>query len=218
MTDAILKGLLLGFFLAISVGPVIFAIIKHSINHGRKAGYFLVAGISASDLLLVLIAHFFTHLFHSLLVHRQAIAIGGGIFLILLGVYTLFIKKVQVDDANRIVDKEYKAHHYAGMFFSGFLINVLNPAVFLFWLAWTTAIHADAEDRANPNMYQFVVFGTCLLFVLLTDLLKVFMAAKLRNKLTPRVLRLINIISGIILIVFGLLLATGLFSSAPGTH
>lgn len=218
MTDAILKGLLLGFFLAISVGPVIFAIIKHSINHGRKAGYFLVAGISASDLLLVLIAHFFTHLFHSLLVHRKAIAIGGGIFLILLGAYTLFIKKVQVDDANRIVDKEYKAHHYAGMFFSGFLINVLNPAVFLFWLAWTTAIHADAEDRANPNTYQFVVFGTCLLFVLLTDLLKVFMAAKLRNKLTPRVLRLINIISGIILVVFGLLLATGLFSSAPGTH
>lgn len=218
MTDAILKGLVLGFLLAISVGPVIFAIIRHSIHHGKKAGYFLVAGISASDVLLVLIAHFFTQIFHSLLIHRQAIAIGGGVFLILLGLYTLFVKKVAVDDANRIVDKEYKAHHYAGMFLSGFLINILNPAVFLFWLAWTTAVHADAEDRSSPNTYQFIVFGTCLLFVLLTDMLKVFMAAKLRNKLTPPVLRGINIISGIILIVFGLLLATGLFTSAPGSH
>jgi threonine/homoserine/homoserine lactone efflux protein len=82
MTDAVLKGLLLGFFLAISVGPVIFAIIKHSINHGKKAGYFLVAGISASDIVLVLVAHFFTQLFHSLLVHKQAIAIGGGVFIL----------------------------------------------------------------------------------------------------------------------------------------
>lgn len=218
MTDAVLKGLLLGFFLAISVGPVIFAIIKHSINHGKKAGYFLVAGISASDIVLVLVAHFFTQLFHSLLVHKQAIAIGGGIFLILLGVYTLFIKKVKTDEANRLVDKEYKAHHYAGMFFSGFLINILNPAVFLFWLAWTTAVHADAETMPHPNTYQFIVFGTCLLFVLLTDLLKVFMAARLRKKLTPKVLRIINIISGIILVGFGLVLATGLLASAPGTH
>lgn len=218
MTDALLKGLLLGFLLAISVGPVIFAIIKHSINHGKKAGYFLVAGISASDVLLVLVAHFFTQLFHSLLVHKNAIAIGGGIFLVLMGLYTLFIKKVKTDETNRLMDKEYKAHHYAGMFFSGFLINILNPAVFLFWLAWTTAVHADADAMPHPNTYQFVVFGTCLVFVLLTDLLKVFMAAKLRKKLTPKVLRIVNVISGIILVGFGLMLATGLLSSSPGTH
>ncbi|MFN5227064.1 MAG: LysE family translocator [Bacteroidota bacterium] len=218
MTDAVLKGLLLGFFLAISVGPVIFAIIKHSINHGKKAGYYLVAGISASDILLVLVAHFFTQLFHSLLVHRQAIAIGGGVFLVLLGLYTLFIKKVKTDEENRLVDKEYKAHQYAGMFLSGFLINMLNPAVFLFWLAWTTAVHADAENTAHPNSYQFIVFGTCLLFVLATDLLKVLMADKLRKKLTQPVLRIINIVSGVILVGFGLALATGILSSSPGSH
>jgi len=218
MTDALLKGLLLGLLLAISVGPVIFAIIKHSINHGKRAGYFLVAGISASDVLLVLIAHFFTQLFHSLLVHKKAIAIGGGVFLVLMGLYTLFIKKVKTDETNRLMDKEFKAHHYAGMFFSGFLINILNPAVFLFWLAWTTAVHADAEAMSHPNTYQFIVFGTCLVFVLLTDLLKVFMAAKLRKKLTPAVLRIVNVFSGIILVGFGLMLATGLLSSSPGTH
>ena len=102
MLATILKGLLLGFFLAISVGPVIFAIIKHSINHGKLAGYILVAGISASDILLLLVSHFFTQLFHSILVHKTAIAIGGSVFLIGLGIYTLFFKKVIADAENKI--------------------------------------------------------------------------------------------------------------------
>jgi threonine/homoserine/homoserine lactone efflux protein len=36
MTDAVLRGLLLGFFLAISVGPVVFGFIKNSINNCKK--------------------------------------------------------------------------------------------------------------------------------------------------------------------------------------
>ena len=53
MIAPLLKGLVLGIFLAISVGPVIFAILKQSINYGHKAGYIFVAGISVSDISLV---------------------------------------------------------------------------------------------------------------------------------------------------------------------
>ena len=104
------------------------------------------------------------------------------------------------------------------MFFSGFLINILNPAVFLFWFAWTAAIHADAESTPNPAQYQLIVFATCLLFVLLTDLMKVFMAAKLRKQLTPNVLRIINKISGIILIGFGISLIGGVLFWGTRSH
>jgi threonine/homoserine/homoserine lactone efflux protein len=218
MLAPVLKGLILGFLLAISVGPVIFAIIKHSISHGKLAGYILVAGISVSDILLLLVSHFFTQLFHSLMAYKTAIAIAGSIFLIVLGLYTLFFKKIAVSNENSLIDREYKTHHYIGMFFSGFLINILNPAVFLFWFAWTAAIHADAESTPNPAQYQFIVFATCLLFVLLTDLMKVFMAAKLRNQLTPKVLRIINKISGIILIGFGIALVGGLLFWGTRSH
>jgi threonine/homoserine/homoserine lactone efflux protein len=104
------------------------------------------------------------------------------------------------------------------MFFSGFLINILNPAVFLFWFAWTAAVHADADTTANPAQYQFIVFSTCLLFVLLTDLMKVFMAAKLRKQLTPKVLKIINKISGLILIGFGITLIGGVFFWGTSAH
>lgn len=93
MLAALIKGLVLGIFLAISVGPVIFAILKQSINNGHKAGYVFVAGISASDISLVLICNFFTAIFNQALNHKTFIAIAGSIFLVLMGIYTLFFKK-----------------------------------------------------------------------------------------------------------------------------
>jgi len=110
MIAAIIKGLVLGFFLAISVGPVIFAILKQSINNGHKAGYIFVAGISVSDITLVLICNFFTSLFASALNHRTFIAVAGSIFLVIMGIYTLFFKKVKTDEANNLLEKKFKTH------------------------------------------------------------------------------------------------------------
>ncbi|MFX8477730.1 LysE family transporter, partial [Acinetobacter baumannii] len=78
----------------ISVGPVIFSIIKQSINNGHKGGFTFVAGVSASDITLVLMSQLFTALFQELLNYKKEIGIGGSILLIVLGIYLLFFKKV----------------------------------------------------------------------------------------------------------------------------
>lgn len=212
MLAPLLKGLLLGLFLAISVGPVIFAILKQSINNGHKAGYVFVAGISSSDIALVLICNLFSSLFTTVFNHRTFIAVAGSIFLVGMGLYTLFLKKVKTDASNNIIEKKFKTHHFIGIFISGFFINVLNPGVFLFWFAWTAAILADSQTAANPLEYRAIVFGTCLLFVLCTDIAKVVLAARLRSRLTPRILRNINKISGLILIGFGIALGWGMLA------
>ena len=214
MLAPLLKGLLLGVFLAISVGPVIFAILKQSINNGHKAGYIFVAGISASDILIVLICNFFTSLFNMALSHKMGIAIAGSIFLVSLGVYTLFFKKVKTDEDNNIVPKIFRKRDLAAIFLSGFFINILNPGVFLFWFAWTTAIIIDSQTTLHPVEYRTIVFVTCLLFVLLTDIAKVALAARLRSKLTPKILLTINKISGVILIGFGIALCWGALAYA----
>ena len=69
MLAPIIKGLLLGLILSISLGPVIFAILKQSITNGRKAGYLFVAGVSTSDIGLLLIANIL--LFYVLLNKRR---------------------------------------------------------------------------------------------------------------------------------------------------
>ncbi len=212
MIAAVIKGLVLGVFLAISVGPVIFAILKQSINNGHKVGYVFVAGISVSDIMLVLICNFFTSLFDQALNHKTFIAVAGSIFLVAVGVYTLFFKKVKTDEDNNIISKKFRKRDFVAIFLSGFFINVLNPGVFLFWFAWTAAILADSLASPNPMQYRLIVFGTCLLFVLATDIAKVALAARLRSKLTPKILTNINRLSGLILIGFGIALGWGIMA------
>jgi len=212
MVAPFLKGILLGLILSISVGPVIFAIIKQSINNGHKAGYLFVAGVSASDISLVLICNFFTSLFNTAISHKTSIAIAGSIFLIAVGIYTLFFKKVHTDEENNIADKKFRKRDYAAIFLSGYFMNTLNPGVFLFWFAWTAAILADSQTAEYPNEYRLIVFGTCLVFVLVSDILKVVLAGKLRSRLTARNLHYINKLSGLILIGFGIALCWGAVS------
>ena len=45
MFEALLKGLTLGLLLSISVGPVIFSIIKQSLNNGHRGGLAFIIGV-----------------------------------------------------------------------------------------------------------------------------------------------------------------------------
>jgi len=210
MLAPVLKGLLLGLILSISIGPVIFAIIKQSLTGGKKAGYAFVAGVSSSDISLLLVCNLFTSLFSLVLTHKALIALLGAGFLLLTGLYTLFFKKITIDTTIEESDLVLRKRDLLKSYFSGFFMNTLNPSVFLFWFAWTAAIGASAEDAINPLAYKLIVFGTCLSFVLLSDLAKVVLAGSLRPRLTEKSLIWINRASAIIILIF----SAALFYSA----
>ena len=209
MLAPIFKGLLLGLLLSISIGPVIFAIIKQSLMGGKKAGYAFVAGVSASDISLLLLCNIFTALFTLVLSHKATVALFGSGFLLIMGVYTLLFKKITLEPLNENSEKTMRKRDFIGIFISGYLMNTLNPSVFLFWFAWTAAIGNNAEESNNPLVYKMLVFGTCLSFVLLSDLAKVALAGRLRPKLTKRNLIWINRVSGIIILIFSAALFYG---------
>jgi threonine/homoserine/homoserine lactone efflux protein len=209
MVAPIIKGLLLGLILSISLGPVIFAILKQSITNGRKAGYLFVAGVSTSDIGLLLIANIFTNIFLLVLDHKAFIAMAGAGFLLLLGLYTLFFKKIKIESDENGEEKVFRKRDYLGIYISGFLMNTLNPSVFIFWFAWTAAIGASAAETNNPVQYKFIVFATCLVFLLLSDLIKVALASRLRPSLTEKNLIWINRVSAIIILVFSAALFIG---------
>ena len=71
MINALVKGITLGLLLAISVGPIVFTVIKQSLNNGTKGGLAFIAGISVSDILLVIFANLFTNLFDVLNAHKK---------------------------------------------------------------------------------------------------------------------------------------------------
>jgi threonine/homoserine/homoserine lactone efflux protein len=200
MFEALLKGLTLGLLLSISVGPVIFSIIKQSLNNGHKGGLAFVLGVSVSDITLVFVSNVFTTVFTYLVKHKNFIGIAGSLFLIAVGIYFIFFKKVKVDDSGVQV-LQLRKRDYIKTFLSGYFMNTLNPAVFIFWLTTSTTLSIE---------YRIVAFVTCLVFVLATDILKVMMAQKIRKRLTPHNIQILSRINGIVLLGFGLVLLWGL--------
>jgi len=210
MLAPVVKGVLLGLILSISMGPVIFAILKQSLTKGKQAGYIFVAGVSVSDISLLFICNVFASWFVLILDHKALVALLGAGFLLLTGLYTLFFKKIVLPVIDADNEPSYRKRDYVGMFMSGFAMNTLNPNVFLFWFAWTAAIGTLAADAANPIHYKLLVFVPCLVVLLLSDLIKVALASKLRPKLTEKNLVWINRVSAIIILIF----SAALFVSA----
>jgi threonine/homoserine/homoserine lactone efflux protein len=206
MTDliqAIIKGIGLGLLLVISVGPVIFTIIKQSINNGKEGGFSFVAGVWISDFVWVILSNLFSEFVTTLLDFKKPIGIAGSMLLISMGVFYLFFKKVHVHPQDISLPPLQKSDH-AKIALQGFLVNTLNPGVMIFWLTSVTAIALLHTTRE-----RIIIFVTCLVLNMAADVGKVVLAGKLRSKLTLHNIRLINRISGFILICFGTALLVG---------
>jgi threonine/homoserine/homoserine lactone efflux protein len=204
MMESVLKGLALGFVLALSVGPIIFTIIKQSLNNGHKGGFSFVAGVWVSDILLVVLSNTVTTLVSEALEHTRVIAFGGSVFLIIMGVYFVFFKKVSLGKDPAGNDARFRKRDMARVFASGFIINTLNPGVIFFWLGNATVLSLNHTLRE-----RIIIFSVCLLVNMSADVGKVMMAGKLRSKLTLKTLSVINRISGTILVGFGIALLWG---------
>ena len=204
MIQAILQGFALGLLLSVSVGPVVFSVIKQSINHGHKGGLSFAIGVAASDLTWVLISNVFTEFFNRLLRFEKEIGIGGSILLLCMGVYFLFFKKVQLNEMGDGLEMKRNTGDYIRIFFGGYFVNVLNPGVIAFWFTCATAF------VTTPVNERIALFATCLLVVFMADVFKIFLANRLRKRLTLKTITIVNKLSGIILIVFGVVLITGI--------
>lgn len=200
---AILKGMAMGLLLVISVGPVIFTIIKQSINNGKGGGFSFVFGVWISDFLLVVLSNLFSELVTMVMDFKTQIGIGGSVFLMGMGIYYIFFKKVHFHPED-LEMPPLKSSDHAKIVLQGFLLNTLNPAVIAFWLTAATAIGVSHSVRD-----RIIIFATALLLNMSADVVKVTVAGKLIRKLTIKNIRMINKISGLILIIFGTVLLFG---------
>ena len=209
MTEAIISGLLLGLALVFSVGPVIFTITKLRINYGLSSAFYFIAGVWLSDLLWVITANLFGSLLESISEHKLLVGTTGGVFLMSLGIYYLFIKKYhskqELDQGVRIGNATH-----VRLFATGFLLNTLNPGVIALWLA------AATNSAGKRVEYIIITFSICLGMNVAADFFKINLAGKLRNKLNDKNIAIVNKISGLLFLIFGVALIFGAwYTSTP---
>ncbi len=205
--SAMLNGLLFGLFLAISVGPTLFALIKYSLHYSYKAGIAFVIGVSVSDIIYVVIANAATSFLLILKTYEKPLAIALSILVIGAGIVGLLNKKMSVN-VDFTEQTAMSKTDTAKIFASGFLINTLNPAVAINWLGAAAVI-------ASKNLsYKLIFFTSCLGLIISIDLLKVLLSNKIKSKLTPNTVEKIQKISSLILLLIGLgILIIAIFGS-----
>lgn len=204
MTDAIISGTLLGLALVFSLGPAVFTIIKLRISYGLSSAYYFVSGVWLSDIIWILTANFFGGLLENLIDYRVPIGVTGGTFLLGLGVFYLFFKKYHTREE---IDSGISigASTHARLFLTGLFMNLLNPGVIALWFAAATKTIANAFTYNE----RLMAFSISLGMMMTADLLKINLAGKLRKKLTDRNITIINKLSGLMFLLFGIALLIG---------
>lgn len=196
--DAILKGILMGLIMAISVGPTLFAILKYSLNFSYKAGLAFVLGVSFSDIIYVTLANVAASWLEALKPYERYVAFGGAVALLIIGAYSFFKKHIpKRPSATPII---ISGGQYMKIGISGFLVNTLNPSVMLTWLGAVTL------TANTPPLYRIILFTTALVLILGLDFSKVFLADRIKRLLTLRRIVYVQKVSAACLFFIGLAL------------
>lgn len=191
-----------GFFLSFMIGPVFFMLIQTSILKGARAAIAFNIGVILGDVAFILIAYLGSrHLLEKVKDDPRLFYIGG-LILIIYGLFTYFDKsnKKQVEEESKLIDIPVE-NNYLRLLFKGFFLNFINIGVLIFWLGVIVVIGPTLD--MNPT-HIFWYLTTILLSYFVTDLGKIFLAKKLKSKLTPLVVYKIKKTMGILLIIFGI--------------
>jgi threonine/homoserine/homoserine lactone efflux protein len=195
----IICGVLLSLFF--SLGPAFFALIQNSIHHGFRKAVSFAAGVSLSDVVIVLLMlTVLSNLDLNALLHNVYVSIIGGLATGIFGVltYRSKVKSAASADSRLKFSTEQVTHRWQLML-KGFLLNILNPLIWLYWVSIITFLSAEMNLSVSERYYFFIGM---LLAVFGTDVLKCRLAAMLQHWFTARIMNIFNKITGIILIAF----------------
>jgi len=195
--DIILNGIVSGIVLALLIGPVFFAIIQTSIERGFWSGAFVAAGASLNDVLYITISYLGLTQVIETENFRNYLAYGGGTILLLFGLYYLLVKNKRLIHFD---PEQVQARSWFRLMSKGFIINGLSPMVLFFWIA--TVSLATTQLGYTSTREILIFFASIVTTVFSADLLKAKLADKLRLLVTQRSIRIMNIVLGIMLIVF----------------
>lgn len=191
-----LRGLLLGFSIAATVGPMCILCIQRTFQKGYLYGLVSGMGIATADGIYGSVAAFGLTVISSFLVNEQTwIRLIGGIFLIYLGIRTILAKPAEKAASA-------SAYNFAGAYASTLLLTLTNPLTILSFAVIFAGLGVGATGGnylAAVLVVAGVFSGSASWWCILTGGISL-----LRKRFTPMWLRWLNRVSGAVIGIFGI--------------
>lgn len=199
MFEIILKGLIIGIFISVPVGPIAVLCIQRTLNRGKYHGFVTGLGAATSDLIYALLTAFSLSFIIDIVNKNQfVIEIVGTVIVSLFG-YFLF----RTNPVNKMSETALKKESYLQDFVTSLALTITNPIIiFLFIAVFARFSFIESTTTIlETSIGLFAVFlGASIWWFTLTSIVNVF-----RSKFNLRGLWLINKISGSILISIAVL-------------
>ena len=200
----LLKGLLIGFSIAAPVGPIGVLCIRRTLANGRISGFVSGLGAATADGLYGTIAAFGLTLISDVLVGQQMwFRIIGGSFLLYLGIKTFLSKPPQESASDK------KGNLFVD-YISTFFLTIMNPITILSFVAVFAGLGlSDLSGNyiSAILMVSGVILGSIGWWLILSNVINLF-----RAKFNPASLKIVNWISGGIMMVFAVIAFVSIFN------
>jgi threonine/homoserine/homoserine lactone efflux protein len=196
-----LKGIFIGFVLAVPIGPIGIMCIRKTLNEGRLRGLIIGLGAATADLLYGCVAAFgFTFISNALVSQRIIIRLIGGTLLLYLGV-----KTYRKPPANPAIPLNNSS--ILRSYITAFMITITNPlSIFVFIAVFAAlGLGSDLGNFSASVLVAGVFIGSCLWFLSLSSI-----AMSFRNKLDLVGLKWLNKIAGILITISGVIVMVSL--------
>ena len=201
-------AIMIGLFLSVVVnmGPAFITLVQTSLHRGFKSAAWFATGVILNDAMVISLCVLSSVEVVMRSEKEAALAcIGAGVILVLFGVFT-FRRKVK--EREEFIEKKSeeimkKAEDKPAWFVflgKGFILNILNPFV---WLFWFTAVAMVAGNMGGNKVSTIVFFAIILGTTLAMELLKAWGAAKLKVFFNAERTTLMNKIAGVLLMLCG---------------
>ena len=192
-----IKGLIIGFSIAAPVGPIGILCIQRTLSDGNVQGLVTGLGAATADAIYGFIAAFGLTLISNFLVNQSFwIRMIGGLFLCYLGIRA-FSRKPSTQSVTLANSSVLSAYG------TTFFLTLTNPMTILFFAGIFAGLGIVSESihYASAGLMVIGVFlGSAAWWLLLSGVTGIF-----RHKISAGKLALVNKLSGVIILTFGLM-------------
>jgi len=195
--DFFLRGLIIGFSIAVAIGPINILCIHRTLANGRTTGLISGLGAATGDAFYAFIAGFGLTLLSKFLFGQQKLLLlAGGFFLCYLGIKT-FLSKPNLQGEMPGEKGIGKTYSYT----STFLLTAANPMTIILFTAVFAGLGLGSVARGYGSAGLLVIgvfCGSVVWWIVLSGIV-----SKVRERLTIAGLRWLNRVSGVIIAGFG---------------